>query len=102
MRGLRYAPYDEMAGALNVVVDGSATAGTVLCLSHWPNTPAPAGLEADLSAQMALAYLDRFDLHGSAELVSNNHFDQDGLISVYALVAGKTAVPIFPTRLIKR
>jgi hypothetical protein len=86
MMGLRYAPYDELAGAPNVVVDGSATEGTVLCLSHWPNTPAPPGLEADLSAQMALAYLDRFDRHGSAELVSNNHFDQDGLMSVYALV----------------
>jgi hypothetical protein len=88
---LRYAPYDDMAGAPNVIVDGSATAGTVLCLSHWPNTPALRGLEADLSAQMALAYLDRFDLHGSAELVSNNHFDQDGLISVYALVAPEAA-----------
>jgi hypothetical protein len=74
-----------------VIVDGSATDGTVLCLSHWPNTPVPAGLAADLSAQMALAYLDRFDLHAPAELVSNNHFDQDGLMSVYALVAPEAA-----------
>jgi hypothetical protein len=88
---LRYAPYDDLAGRPNVIVDGSATDGTVLCLSHWPNTPVPAGLEADLSAQMALAYLSRFDLHAPAELVSNNHFDQDGLMSVYALVAPDAA-----------
>jgi hypothetical protein len=83
---LRFAPYDAMAGAANVVVDGSPTDGTVLSLSHWPHLVAPLGLAADLSAQMAFAYLDRFDLHGAAELVSNNHFDQDGLVSVYALI----------------
>lgn len=69
----------------NVVVDGSAAEGTVLTLSHWPNTPCPKGLEADLSAEMAFGYLGRADLHGEAEVVSNNHFDQDGLVSVYAL-----------------
>jgi len=83
---LRFAPYDALAGAANVVVDGSPTEGTVLSLSHWPHSVAPPGLHADLSAQMAFAYLDRFDLHGSARLVSNIHFDQDGLVSVYALV----------------
>jgi hypothetical protein len=91
MRPLRYVPYDEMRGAPNIVVDGSATEGTVLCLSHWPNMPAPPGLERDLSAEMALAYLDRADLHGVADIVSNNHFDQDGLMSVYALVAPDAA-----------
>jgi hypothetical protein len=83
---LRFAAYDAMAGAANVIVDGSPTEGTVLSLSHWPHSVAPPGLQADLSAQMAFAYLDRFDLHGSAELVSNNHFDQDGLVSVFALI----------------
>src|SRR3954469_11449641 len=91
MRPLRYVPYDEMRGAPNIVVDGSATEGTVLCLSHWPNMPAPPGLDRDLSAEMALAYLDRADLHGVADIVSNNHFDQDGLMSVYALVAPEAA-----------
>jgi len=91
-RGLRFVPYDALAGAANVIVDGAPTDGTVLSLSHWPQAVAPPGLQADLSAQMAIAYLDRFDLHGAAELVSNNHFDQDGLMSVYALV-NPDAVP---------
>jgi hypothetical protein len=86
VRGLRYVPYEELTGSPNVIVDGAATDGTVLSLSHWPHVPIPSGLGADLSAEMAVAYLSRFDRHGTAELVSNNHFDQDGLMSVYALV----------------
>ena len=89
---LRFAPYHLLDGAPNVVVDGSATDGTVLTLSHWPHALVPPGLGADLSAQMALAYLDRWDLHGAATLVSNNHFDQDGLVSVFALVEPDAAL----------
>jgi hypothetical protein len=89
---MRYAPYDEAAGGPNVIVDGAATTSTVLTISHWPRTAAPPGLEADLSAEMAFAYLARPDLHGRAEVVSNNHFDQDGLVSVFALVDPGTAL----------
>ncbi len=82
---LRFVPYSELGGRPNVIVDGSAAEGTVLTLSHWPHSIVPAGLEADLSAEIAFAYLDCFDLHGEAEIVSNNHFDQDGLVSIIAL-----------------
>jgi hypothetical protein len=85
---LRYRPYDEVATVPNVVVDGTPTPGTTLTLSHWPGTPPlPTALQADLSAQMAFAYLDHPDaLHGEAAVVSNNHLDQDGVVSAYALV----------------
>ncbi len=82
---LEYVPYGDLAGRANVIVDGSAAEGTVLCLSHWPGTPTPPELQADLSAEMAFRYLRSFDRHGGARLVSNNHFDQDGLVSVFAL-----------------
>lgn len=85
MKPLRFVPYHELDGEPNVIVDGSATGGTVLTLSHWPKTPARPGLDFDLSAEMALAYIDRGELHGEATAVSNNHFDQDGLVSVFAL-----------------
>jgi len=91
-RPFRYVPYEELAGRDNVVVDGSPAEGTVLSLSHWPHLSIPPGLEADLSAEMALAYLDRFDLHASAESVSNNHFDQDGLVSLFALINPEAAL----------
>lgn len=89
---LHFHPYHQLQGRPNVIVDGSPTEGTRLCLTHWPRIPVPAGYEADLSAQMAFRYLDHLDLHGDAALVSNNHFDQDGLVSVFALVAPRAAL----------
>jgi hypothetical protein len=84
---LSYVPYGDLAGAPNVVVDGSPTEGTVLCLSHWPGIAGPAEFRADTSAEMAFLYVaaGAFDRHGGAAAVSNNHFDQDGLVSVFAL-----------------
>jgi hypothetical protein len=90
---LSFAPYHELAGRPNVVVDGSPAEGTVLCLSHWPGIEAPEALRADLSAEMAFRYLRSFDLHDPATLVSNNHFDQDGLVSLYALASPAEALP---------
>jgi len=89
---LRYAPYEELDGRPNVVVDGSPTEGTVLCLSHWPGIAVPSDLAADLSAEMALDYLGSFDRHGDAHLASNNHFDQDGLVGVFALTCPDQAL----------
>jgi hypothetical protein len=69
------------------------TEATTLTLSHWPGSPpVPTSLEADLSAQMAFRYLDHPEpLHGAASAVTNNHFDQDGLVSIYALADPETA-----------
>jgi hypothetical protein len=85
---LSFRPIDEAATEPNVVVDSSVTTNTVLALSHWPGSPdVPPALQADLSAQMAFRYLDHPEpLHGTAAVVSNNHFDQDGLVGVFALV----------------
>lgn len=62
------------------------------CLPIGPVTPPPAGLAADLSAQIVFRYLDAgTNLHGAAEAVSNNHFDQDGLVALFALVRPEEA-----------
>ena len=82
---MRFVPYHRIGGEPNVIVDGSATAGTVLTLSHWPGTETPEVFWADLSAEMAFRYVDRPELGVDAEIVSNNHFDQDGLVGVFAL-----------------
>ena len=91
---LEFSPYAPAASEPNVVVDGPPTVGTTLTLSHWPGSPeVPADLQADLSAQMAFRYLGRRKpLHGSAKVVSNNHFDQDGLVSVFALTQPEAAL----------
>jgi hypothetical protein len=88
---LRFVPYAEADATPNVVVDGAPAAATCLTLSHWPGSPTPRELLADLSAQIALRALDEPERFAGLDVVSNNHFDQDGLASVYALVAPDAA-----------
>ncbi len=75
-----------------MIVDGSPTSGTILCLSHWPGIGSPPEFAADLSAEMAFLYVDGGSGAESAAAVSNNHFDQDGLVGVYALSAPADAM----------
>ena len=89
---LHYVPYGDLATSPNVVSDGSPTDGTLLCLSHWPGIGSPTEFAADLSAEMAFLYLHAFDRHSGATAVSNNHFDQDGLVGVFALAAPDEAL----------
>lgn len=90
---LRYEPYEATESVPNVVVDGSPNAATTLSLTHWPGLPAPEGLADDSSAQIAFRYIDRgADLHGAAEVVTNNHFDQDGLVSAFVLIEPEEAM----------
>jgi hypothetical protein len=85
-------PYDELGDLPNVVVDGSANEHTTLTLSHWPRSGTPIEYRDDLSAQIVFRFLA--DPHGyePAEVVSNNHFDEDGLVSVFALVDPEAAL----------
>lgn len=94
MRALRFLRYDAAGDVPNVVVDGSPNPSTVLTLSHWPGMTSPAHVLDDLSAQMAFRYLDAgVDLHAPAEVVTNNHFDQDGLVGIFALARPHAAMP---------
>jgi hypothetical protein len=84
---LHFASVSELADRPNVIADGAALPSTVLTLSHWPHSPTPAGLADDTSARIAFRYLDDSHRWPVADAVSNDHFDQDGLVSVYALVS---------------
>jgi hypothetical protein len=88
---MRYAPYGQLGHTPNVIVDGAAQDATLLTLSHWPHSGTPSALADDLSAQIAFHYLDRAEHHVDADVVSNNHFDEDGLVGVYTLVDPDTA-----------
>jgi hypothetical protein len=67
-------------------------ASTRLTLSHWPGSPTPSELLDDLSAQIVFRALDRPHWLDDLEVVSNNHFDQDGLASAYVLVHPEAAI----------
>jgi hypothetical protein len=94
------------------MVDGAARPSSVLTLSHWPASPTPPALARDVSAESVLEYLRAASSIGSsvsrprpgrrlrralasgalAEAVTNDHFDEDGLMSVFALVDPEVAL----------
>lgn len=88
---MRYAPFDALAETPNIAVDGPPAPSTLLVLSHWPGNRTPAPLKDDLSAQIVFRYLDRPELHAAPDVVSNNHFDEDGLVSLYAMIEPEAA-----------
>jgi len=89
---VRFAAYDELGAQPNIIVDGAPQEATVLTLSHWPKSGTPSELKRDTSAEIVFAYLDTPCAHRPVELASNNHFDEDGLIALYALIDPQSAV----------
>jgi hypothetical protein len=108
---LPYLPVEDLGGRPHVLVDGAPQTGTVLALSHWPQSPTARVLARDLSAEIVFAFLhasrgevlpepagatatarkSRAEIRSAmsaaqrAEAVSNDHFDVDGLVSVFAM-----------------
>ena len=80
-----FVPYDQLNSSPNIIVDGAATTGTVLTLSHWPKSGTPPDLRRDTSSEIVFAYLDSPAPRVNANAVSNNHFDEDGLVGIFAL-----------------
>jgi len=78
-----YVPYKELDSRPHAIVDGPPLASTVLTLSHWPNNQTPDSLQCDTSTQTVFAYLDAPEMHRQVDIVSNNHFDEDGLFSMF-------------------
>ena len=88
---MRFVPYRDVSSVPNVIVDGAATQNTVLTLSHWPKSGTPAQLKGDTSAAIVFNYLDSPRFHVEADAVSNNHFDEDGLVGIFSLIDPSTA-----------
>lgn len=86
---------DELLDVPKLSVDG--TVPNSIHLSHWEGNQTPAILKADTSTEIALnmvASPQREKLTGGLELVTNNHFDTDGVLSVWTLLAGERALPL--------
>src|SRR5215467_3122596 len=88
---MRYVAYEALGNERNIIVDGPANPHTRITLSHWPYSPTPAALREDVSAQIVFRYLDEPEWRVEAEAVSNNHFDEDGLVSVYSMLSPEAA-----------
>jgi hypothetical protein len=64
-------------------------------LTHWEGNETPAELRADTSTEIALnlvASPRRDELTRGVELVTNNHFDTDGVLSVWSVLTGVPAL----------
>ncbi|MGH9928197.1 MAG: DUF6687 family protein [Pyrinomonadaceae bacterium] len=74
-------------------VDG--TVSNSVHFSHWQGNETPAQLKADTSTEIALnlvAAPNRNELTRGIELVTNNHFDTDGVLSVWTVLTGERAL----------
>ncbi len=90
---MRFAFYSERLED-PISVDGIVPGGG-LHLTHWSGNRTPAALKADSSTGIALRFVaspDREELARGAEVASNNHFDADGALSIWTVLAGERAV----------
>lgn len=82
----RFVPYHEVRRRPHIVVDGPFGEGAVLGLSHWPDGHVPDDLAADTSAEIVAHYLDAAPDGPAIGIVTNNHFDEDGLLAAWLLL----------------
>ncbi|HEX8127750.1 MAG TPA: DUF6687 family protein [Pyrinomonadaceae bacterium] len=65
--------------------------------SHWQGNETPRAVKADSSTEIALnvvASPARAELTQGLELVTNNHFDTDGVLSVWTMLTGERALDL--------
>jgi len=87
-----YLAYEASRDRPNIVVDGRANDATALTLSHWPKSGTPRELRGDSSVEVVFNYLEAPAFHVEAPAVTNNHFDEDGLIGIYTLIEPEIAL----------
>ncbi len=95
MQNLQYLPYNRLGITPNIIVDAVPVESTLLTLSHWPESGCPPELKADLSAEIVFNFLNSEmlqSLGSRAEAVSNNHFDEDGIVGIYTLLNPEAAL----------
>src|SRR5687767_14392241 len=93
---MRFEFYHEgLAGGPLLSVDG--TVDGALHLSHWEGNTTPEELRADTSTEIALNFAGwarRDEWARGVEVVTNNHFDADGVLSVWAVLNGGRALDL--------
>ena len=91
---MRFEFYTEaLDNVPKLSVDG--TVDNSIHFSHWQGNTTPAEVKADTSTEIALnlvASPNRAALTNGIELVTNNHFDTDGVLSVWTVLTGERAL----------
>ena len=93
---MRFEFYSNaIADVPKLSVDG--TVDNAIHFSHWQGNRTPQSVKADTSTEIALnvaAAGNRDELTQGIELVTNNHFDTDGVLSVWTMLNGERALPL--------
>jgi hypothetical protein len=82
-------------GVPKLSVDG--TVPNSIHFSHWQGNETPAEVKADTSTEIVLnlvASPNKNELTQGIELITNNHFDTDGVLSVWTALAGERALEL--------
>src|SRR6185436_8170571 len=91
---MRFEFYTEaLDNVPKLSVDG--TVDNSIHFSHWEGNRTPAEVKADTSTEIALnlaASPNRAQLTNQIDLVTNNHFDCDGVLSVWTVLNGERAL----------
>jgi len=86
-----YSPWGRDAPKGAVACDGLVP-NARLDLSHWSGNRTPAHLKRDTSVEIAVAFARERGAH-DVEVVTNNHFDADGVLAVWTLLRPEIALP---------
>ena len=93
---MRFEFYHEgLENVPKLSVDG--TVDNAVHLSHWEGNTTPEELRADTSTEIALNFVAsprREEIARGVEIVTNNHFDTDGVLSVWTTLAGARALEL--------
>src|SRR5437016_14522194 len=93
---MRFEYYTEkLADVPKLSVDG--TVDHAIHFSHWKGNQTPVSVKADTSTEIALnlvAAPNRDELTQGIDLVTNNHFDTDGVLSVWTILACERALEL--------
>lgn len=84
-----------LAATAKLSVDG--TVSNSIHFSHWEGNQTPAEVKADTSTEIALnlvAAPNRNMLTQGIDLVTNNHFDTDGVLSVWTVLTGERSLEL--------
>src|SRR6478672_1804807 len=91
---MRFQFYSEaLADVPKLSVDG--TVPNSVHFSHWNGNETAVELKADTSTEIALNLVtspNRDQFTKRIDLVTNNHFDTDGMLSVWTVMTGEPAV----------
>jgi len=93
---MRFEYYHSgLADVPKLSVDG--TVDNAVHFSHWQGNETPLEVKADTSTEIALnlvAAPNRNELTHGIELITNNHFDTDGVLSVWTVLTGERALDL--------